>query len=324
MSSFARYIIRRSLSIVPMVLLIIALNFFIIHLAPGNPAQLISGLEQPSVEVVKALEEQYGLDKPLVLQLGLYYKNIFQGNLGYSFIYGTSVNGLIAERIGATILLTVSAAVIAFALGTLIAVLVGRRKTRILDSIFSVLSYVFYAMPSFWLALVMILLFSSTFKLFPTSGMFNVRASYEGWAKIWDILHHLFLPCLTLALIQIPVFFRVTRSSIDQVNQDEYITTFTAIGLPRKKIYRKYVLKNAILPGITIFGLTLGYSIAGAALVEIVFAWPGMGRLMLDAVFRRDYNLLLGIYFVMAVCICVAILLTDVVYAFVDPRIRYQ
>ncbi len=276
------------------------------------------------MEVVKALEKQYGLDKPLVVQLGLYYKNIFQGNLGYSFIYGTSVNGLISERIGATILLTVSAAVIAFALGTLLAVLAGRRKTRILDSIFSVLSYVFYAMPSFWLALVMILLFSSTFKLFPTSGMFNVRASYEGWAKLWDVLHHLFLPCLTLVLIQIPVFFRVTRSSIDQVNQDEYITTFTAIGLPRKKIFRKYVLKNAILPGITIFGLTLGYSIAGAALVEIVFAWPGMGRLMLDAVFRRDYNLLLGIYFVMAVCICVAILLTDVVYAFVDPRIRYQ
>jgi peptide/nickel transport system permease protein len=307
-----------------MVLLIVALNFFIIHMAPGNPAQLISGLEQPSVEVVRALERQYGLDKPLVIQLGLYYKNIFQGNLGFSFIYGTSVNGLIFERIGATILLTVTAAIVAFVLGTLIAVWVGRRKTKILDSIFSILAYIFYAMPSFWLALVLILVFSSSLRLFPTSGMINVRANYQGWARTWDIIHHLFLPCLTLVLIQIPVFFRVTRSSIDQVSHDEYITTFTAIGIPRRKIFRKYVLRNAILPGITIFGLTLGYSIAGAALVEIVFAWPGMGRLMLDAVFRRDYNLLLGIYLVMAICICLAILLTDIVYAIVDPRIRYQ
>ena len=307
-----------------MVLLIVALNFFIIHMAPGNPAQLISGLEQPSVEVVRALERQYGLDKPLVIQLGLYYKNIFQGNLGFSFIYGTSVNGLIFERIGATILLTVTAATVAFALGTLIAVWAGRRKTKILDSIFSILAYIFYAMPSFWLALVLILVFSSSLRLFPTSGMINVRANYQGWARTWDIIHHLFLPCLTLVLIQIPVFFRVTRSSIDQVSHDEYITTFTAIGIPRRKIFRKYVLRNAILPGITIFGLTLGYSIAGAALVEIVFAWPGMGRLMLDAVFRRDYNLLLGIYLVMAICICLAILLTDIVYAIVDPRIRYQ
>jgi len=307
-----------------MVLLIVALNFFIIHMAPGNPAQLISGLEQPSVEVVRALERQYGLDKPLVIQLGLYYKNIFQGNLGFSFIYGTSVNGLIFERIGATILLTVTAAIIAFSLGTLIAVWVGRRKTKILDSIFSILAYIFYAMPSFWLALVLILVFSSSLRLFPTSGMINVRTNHQGWARTWDIIHHLFLPCLTLVLIQIPVFFRVTRSSIDQVSHDEYITTFTAIGIPRKKIFRKYVLRNAILPGITIFGLTLGYSIAGAALVEIVFAWPGMGRLMLDAVFRRDYNLLLGIYLVMAICICLAILLTDIVYAIVDPRIRYQ
>ena len=307
-----------------MVLLIVALNFFIIHMAPGNPAQLISGLEQPSVEVVRALERQYGLDKPLVIQLGLYYKNIFQGNLGFSFIYGTSVNGLIFERIGATILLTVTAAIVAFVLGTLIAVWVGRRKTKILDSIFSILAYIFYAMPSFWLALVLILVFSSSLRLFPTSGMINVRTNHQGWARTWDIIHHLFLPCLTLVLIQIPVFFRVTRSSIDQVSHDEYITTFTAIGIPRKKIFRKYVLRNAILPGITIFGLTLGYSIAGAALVEIVFAWPGMGRLMLDAVFRRDYNLLLGIYLVMAICICLAILLTDIVYAIVDPRIRYQ
>lgn len=316
--------IRRTMSIIPMVLLIVALNFFIIHLAPGNPAQLISGLEQPSLEVVQALEKQYGLDKPLVIQLGIYYKNILRGDLGYSFIYGTSVNGLIAERIGATILLTVTAAVIAFFLGTFVAVWVGRRKTKILDSIFSIMAYVFYAMPSFWLALVLILIFSSTFKLFPTSGMFNVRADYEGFAKTVDVLHHLFLPCLTLVLIQIPVFFRVTRSSIDQVNNDEYVTTFTAIGIERKKIFKKYVLRNAILPSITIFGLTLGYSIAGAALVEIVFAWPGMGRLMLDAVFRRDYNLLLGIYFVMALSISVAILITDVVYAIVDPRIRYQ
>ncbi|RKX56241.1 MAG: ABC transporter permease [Thermotoga sp.] len=307
-----------------MVLLIVLINFFIIHLAPGNPAQIISGLEQPSQEVIKALEHRYGLDKPLVVQLGIYFKNALKGDLGYSYIYSEPVITLIKERIGATLLLTLTSAVLAFISGTLLAAWSSRYKKGILDSILSILSYVLYAMPSFWLALILILIFSSNLRWFPTAGMFNVRLSLHGFSRFGDILYHLFLPVLTLTLIQIPVYFRVTRSSIFQVSRDEYILTMTAAGLERKKIFNKYVLKNAILPSVTIFGLTLGYAITGSALVEIVFAWPGMGRLMLDAVFKRDYNLLLGIYFVLAVCICIAILLTDVFYAILDPRIRYK
>ncbi|MDK2986158.1 MAG: peptide/nickel transport system permease protein [Clostridia bacterium] len=152
--------------------------------------------------------------------------------------------------------------------------------------------------------------------------MYNLRETYTGFKKILDFLHHLTLPVLTLMLIQMPVFYRVTRASIIQNYKEDYVTTLTAIGVPKRKLFRKYIVKNSIIPPLTIFGITLGFSITGAALIEIVFAWPGMGRLMLDAIFRRDYQLLLGIYFLMAIFISVAMILTDIVIAFIDPRIR--
>lgn len=184
------------------------------------------------------------------------------------------------------------------------------------------ISYVLYAMPSFWLGLILILVFASKLRWFPTSGMFDMRASYEGFRKVLDYLHHLFLPVFTLLLIQLPVFYRVTRASIVQNLREDYVTVLSAVGLPNDKLFKKYVMKNSIIPAVTIFGITLGFSISGAALIEIVFAWPGMGRLLLDAVFRRDYQLLLSIYFLMAVFISVAMIVTDIVIAVLDPRVR--
>jgi len=154
--------------------------------------------------------------------------------------------------------------------------------------------------------------------------MMDVRATYTGFRHVLDVAYHLVLPVTALALVQIPVYYRITRSSVIQVLREDFITTLRATGMSENRIFRKYAFKNAILPTVTMFGLQLAYVVTGAALVEIVFSWPGMGRFMLTAVFRRDYPLLMGIYLMMALSVAVTILITDILYAVLDPRIRYK
>ena len=174
----------------------------------------------------------------------------------------------------------------------------------------------------FWLGLIMILFFASTLHWLPTSGMVNLRSPATGWGHVADVMTHLTLPCATMTLIQIPQYLRITRSSVVQAMQEDYMTTFRAAGMSEGRIFRRYVLKNAILPTLTVFGISLAYVVSGAALVEIVFAWPGMGRLMLNAINRRDYPVLMGIYLMISVAVAVMTMLVDLIYAWLDPRIR--
>ncbi len=322
MENMIKYILRRIVSIAIMIFLVMTANFFIIHAAPGDPVTVMTGLEQPSKEIVKALDEKYGLDKPIVVQYFKYIENLSRGDLGYSYVYDEPCWDLIKERIFPTLIITITSSVLAFGIGLYLAIFVSHLGKKYGESIVSLLSYILYATPSFWLALIMILVFSSRLKLFPTSGMLNLRYSYSGIREIIDFIHHLVLPVSTLTLIQIPVFYRITKTSIVQNQREDYTITLTAIGVSKERLFKKYIIKNAIIPPLTIFGIMLGFSITGAVLIEIVFAWPGMGRLMLDAVFRRDYQLLLGIYFLMALFISVAMLVTDILIAFLDPRVR--
>jgi len=214
--------------------------------------------------------------------------------------------------------------VIAFIGGTLLGALAARKQNSVTDLILSFFSYTFFSIPAFWLGLLLILVFSSKLDWFPTSGMRDVRADYTGFRDWLDVAYHMVLPAVTLILVQLPIFYRITRSSVAQQQREDYVTTFRATGLPESRIFRTYALRNAVLPTVTVFGLNLGYVVTGAALVEIIFAWPGLGRLALEAVFKRDYPLLLGIYLMLAVSISFAILLTDVIYATLDPRIRLR
>ena len=314
--------IRRTTAVLVMIFLVMSLNFFIIHAAPGDPVTVMTGLQEPSKEIIETLKKKYGLDKPLIVQYAKYFSNLLRGNLGYSYVYDQPTWNLIKERIFPTLVLTLTGSVVAFVLGIYLAIWVSHLRVKFGETVVSIINYILYATPSFWLALILILVFSSKLKILPTSGMYDLRASYQGLKKFLDLLKHLVLPAGTLALIQLPIFYRVTRTSIIQNQREEYVTTLTAIGVPRKRLFKKYIVKNAILPTVTIFGITLGFSITGAVLVEIVFAWPGMGRLMFDAIFRRDYQLLLSIYFLMAVLISVAMIVTDIIIALLDPRIR--
>jgi ABC-type dipeptide/oligopeptide/nickel transport systems, permease components len=314
---------RRLLTGFLAVLIVLVLNFLLIHLAPGDPVRIIAGTDNPSPEMIEALQEKYGLDQPLHVQFGSYLKNLLRGDLGTSITYNRPVIGVIMERMGASLLLALTSAILALVLGTLLGLLASRHSGSWLDRLVSSVSQFFYAMPSFWLGLMAILIFSSWLKLLPTSGMEDMRQSYTGVAHVLDVARHMILPVGTLTLIQIPVYMRIFRSSVTQVETEEFVTTFRAAGMSERRIFNRYVFRNAILPTVTIFGIHLAYIVTGEALIEIVFAWPGIGRLMLDAIMSRDYPLLMGIYIMLSVAVAVVMLLLDLVYVVLDPRIRY-
>lgn len=306
------------------VLVVFVFNFFIIRLAPGNPIKILAGRDNPSQEMIDKLTDKYGLDKPIYSQLGAYIKNILKGDFEDSILYGEPVTKLIAETMGPSIVLALSGAVLALLIGTVLGLYAARHENSPLDVVCSGISYVLNSMPSFWLGLMFIMLFATSWKLFPTSGMQDMRHTYTGAQYVADVLKHLALPVFTLTLIQIPNYFKISKSSVLQVMSEDFIMTFRATGMSEKKIFNKYVFKNAILPTITVFGISLAYIVTGSALVETVFAWPGMGRLMLDAIMRRDYPLIMTIYLILSVAIAAMMLITDLIYAYVDPRIRYS
>jgi peptide/nickel transport system permease protein len=319
-----RYISRQLASIIPTILLSIVINFLLLHAAPGDPARVMAGRDNPTEEQIAAIRAELGLDQPLPVQFWRYVKELAQGNLGHSLTFKQPVFDLIMDRLPATLLLTLTSAVLALTIGTLLGAFAARKWGTPVDSVLSFSNYALFAIPSFWLGLVMIVIFSSKLGWLPTAGMRTVRADYTGWRAIVDVLEHMVLPVATLALVQIPIYFRITRASVMQQQREDYVTTFRATGMPAPRIFRRYALRNALLPTVTVFGLGLGFVFTGAALVEIVFAWPGIGRLTLDAVFRRDYPLLLGVYLILAVAVSVAVLVTDIVYALLDPRIRLR
>jgi len=319
-----KYILKRVLTGMLAVLVVFAFNFFIIRLAPGDPIKILAGRDNPSQEMVDHLYEKYGLNDPIYVQLFSYLKNVVRGDFEDSILYGEPVTKLIAETMGPSILLALSGSLLAVLIGTAIGLYAARNQNSIIDVFFSGISYILNSMPSFWLGLMFIMLFATKLKLFPTSGMYNMRKNYEGMAYLLDVLKHLALPVITLVLIQIPTYFKISKSSVIQVLSEDFITTFRATGMSEKKIFNKYVFKNAILPTITVFGISLAYIVTGSALIETVFAWPGMGRLMLDGIMRRDYPMIMAIYLILSLAIATMMILTDLIYAYVDPRIRYQ
>lgn len=319
-----RYVLRRIITGILTVLIVFVLNFFLIQAAPGDPVTTLMGKDNHDPEVRQALIEKYGYDQPVVVQLGWQLKTLLQGDLGDSVIQNRSVGEMIGEKLGPTILLGLTGAVLAAIIGTLLGILAARKEGKPLDIAASGASYVFSAMPQFWLGLMLIIVFSSELGWFPSYGMTDTRASYTGLAYAVDVLRHMFLPLVTLTLVLIPQYFRIAKSSVLQVANEEFIQTFRAAGMDEKKIFRKYVFRNAILPTVTIFGISMAYLLTGVMLIEIVFAWPGMGRLMTTAISQRDYPTLIGINLIMAISVAVVMLVVDIVYAKLDPRIRYE
>ena len=298
----ARFILKRFLTALFIVLFVVLLNYTIIHLAPGDPVLIMAGFDNPSQEQIDALTVKYGLDQPLYVQFWRYFRSLLTGDMGTSFVYNQPVINLITERLGASLLLSGTSALLAVLIGCLLGLYAGRHHGKLMDHTFSGMAYTFNAMPSFWLGLMLILIFASTLKLLPTQGMINIRKGYTGWAYVADVLQHMVLPCTTLVLIQIPSYF----------------------GMSERTIFNRYVLKNALLPIVTVFGINLAYVISGSTLTEIVFSWPGIGQIMYRSINQRDYNLLMGIYLLISISVALMMIVVDLVYAWLDPRIRYD
>lgn len=320
-----RFILRRILSGILTVFVVFTLNYVLIKSAPGDPiASMIGKDAADDAELRAALSEKYGLNDPLIVQYFKQLKSSFTGDFGNSIIFSRPVIDMIAERLDATILLGLVSAIIALLLGTGLGIFCARHEGGFLDNTLSVISYAFDAMPSFWLGLMLMILLSTKLGLLPSQGMTNSRENYTGWAHIADVARHLVLPSLTLVLITMPGYFRIAKSSIQQVNNEDFITTFRATGMSERKIFNKYIFKNAILPTVTMFGISMAFLITGVSLIEIVFSWPGIGRLTLTAINQRDYPVLMGVYLLMSLSVCVVMILVDIAYAVLDPRIRYE
>ena len=318
-----RYIIRRLFQAVPIVLAIIVLNFFLLNMAEGDAVDVLAGeAGSATPEYMAELRAKFGLDQPLPVQLLVYLKNVISLDLGYSFRHDMPVSVLIVDRFWPTLLLMVSTIILAVLFGILLGLLAAINLNTWKDAVISVFALITYATPLFWVGLMMIVVFSINLRWFPTSGMENIAAFYEGFDRFVDITHHLVLPTITLSLFYLALYTRLMRASmLEQYGQD-YVVTARAKGLPERRITFGHVLRNALLPVVTMAGVQVGALIGGSVIVESVFAWPGLGMLAFESLFARDLNLLLGIFLISSVLVVVVNLIVDVIYCFLDPRIE--
>jgi len=322
-SNFAKYIIRRVLEMIPTMIALISINFILIHLAPGDPTTILIA-RQASEEYIAKMTVKWGLDKPLYEQYFMYLTNIFQGDLGESFTYKKPVLEVLAKPALYTLWLIIPVELGGFTIGTLLGAYTAKKYPSKADSTVSGLSLIALSVPVFWIGLILILAFAVRLPFFPSQGMVSALSPGSGAGFIFDILRHSILPWITLLIWNFPGYQRVAKASILEVMREDYITTARCKGLDRNAIFYKHGLRNAILPEITLIGLWLGNVLMGVLLVEIVFGWPGMGRLIYQAVNWRDYNLVIGIFIISSLLVLTASLTTDIIYSWLDPRVIYD
>jgi peptide/nickel transport system permease protein len=318
-----RFLLSRFAKGIVVLLAIAILNFFLIRLAPGDPAVVMAGEAGAADQAfLDQLRTRFGLDRPLVEQLGIYLKGIASLDLGFSYRQNRSVASLIGERLPATLLLTGTAFAISLGLGILFGALAAARAGRPADTLITLGALVFYATPLFWIALMSQIVFSLKLGLVPNVGYETIGAGHTGFARALDIGHHLILPALTLGLFFTALYARMMRASMLETAGADYVRTARAKGVGPAAVTRRHVARNAVLPVVTLAGLQAGQIVGGAVLTETVFAWPGIGRLMFEALAQRDYQVLLGVFFVSSAMVVGFNILTDLVYRLVDPRIE--
>ena len=319
---WAGFVGRRLLQALPTILLIAIIDFFILHAAPGDIVDILAGeAGSATPEYLADLRARFGLDQPLLVQLGHFLLRTFTFDLGYSFRHGMPVAALIFDRLPATLLLMGLSLGSAISIGVLLGIVAARHPNRLADGVISVVTTLFYAVPSFWVGLMMIVLFSLKLNWLPTGGMVTLTSNLTGLARVLDIARHAVLPATVLSLFYIAVYARLMRASCLQVSGSDFVRTARAKGLSDGRVMWRHVVRNALLPTVTIAGLQVGSILGGAVLVETVFGWPGLGRLAYEAVFQRDFNLLLGILVVSSVLVILVNILMDLAYAKLDPRI---
>jgi peptide/nickel transport system permease protein len=315
------FIARRIVQSVILVLIVLSITFFLLHLAPGDP---MARYYHPGIapETVELMKERLGLDRPLFEQYFKWMGSFIRGDFGVSLAYNVPVRSLLADAIPNTLKLTVAALSLHVLVGVALGIASAIKRYSLFDKINTVAALFVYSIPSFWLALMLILFFSLKLGVLPSSHMQSIGAEdIGGWTLFLDRLRHLVLPAFVLGIASAASTARYMRGSMLDVLKEDYIRTARAKGLPEGRVFLKHALKNAALPIVTIIGLSLPFLLGGAVVTEKIFSWPGMGRLTVDAIFARDYPVVLAVNFVVAFMVIIGSLLADIGYALLDPRV---
>ncbi|MEX2540927.1 MAG: ABC transporter permease [Trueperaceae bacterium] len=313
----AAYLLRRVIEIVPVLLVVTVVVFGILHLTPGDPARLMLG-DIASEEDVTRLRQSLGLERPIYIQYLSFVGGLLRGDLGESLALDRSVLTALLERVEPTIVLTLFSLIIAVVFGVVTGILSAMHHNRWADQFISTLALVGVSIPNFWLGLIFILVFAVEFGWFPATG-YPPIAEKGVWRSLW----HLVLPAVALGLSQAAIISRITRSTMLDVFQQDFVRTAVAKGASRQIVVVRHVLTNALVPVLTVIGLVLAALLSGAVVVETVFAIPGLGRLVISSISRRDYPVIQGIVLLTALVYVVVNLLVDLLYTVADPRIRY-
>ncbi len=308
------FVFQRLLMLIPVAIGVTIIVFFMIHLIPGDPARTILGIHA-TPKAVAILHRQWGLDRPLASQYWLFMDRLVHGNLGQSLFYGVPTTPLILDRVPATLWLVVYSAVLAIAISVPLAMIAASRKDGIRDHIVRAVPLLGLGMPPFWLAILLVYLFAINLHLFPVSGY---GVGFAGH------LHSMFLPALVIAIALAPVVIRSLRASMLNVLGAEYITTAKSKGVPAPRLFLRHVLRNAVIPAVTVLGINIGFLIGGTVIIETVFAIPGIGQLMINSIFQRDFPVVQGVTLVFGVLVVLVNLLADMSYAALDPRVRFD
>ena len=317
------YLVRKFAQLLITLFAVIAFNFLLFRILPGDPVRLYARSGHLTPEAAAQLRTFFGLDKPVWQQFWIYLKDLAHGDMGFSLTYHRPVADIIGQRMANTLLLLGAATVLVVTLGIALGVLAAAKRGTKVDSTTVMGSLVLWSMPTFWTGLLLLFTFAVWFNILPTTGISTPGAVYATpLAKVADISKHLILPTITLALVDIGQFVLITRSSLVDVLTEDFITTARAKGVPRRKIVWHHGMRNAMLPVVTASALYIGLVVGGAIQVETVFSWPGMGELTYDAVLRRDYPVLEACFLIFAITVILANFVSDLLYRRLDPRVR--
>lgn len=302
---------------------VLVFNYFLFRVLPGDPLSMILRNPKATPEMVEATKQFFGLDRPWHVQFYLYFKNLFSGDLGMSFYFKQPVSSVIGARIMPTIIMVGLAEVIAIIVGIILGIIAAWKRGTKLDVGTLGFSLITYSMPTFWLGIVVVVIFSVNLRMFPTSGILTPGMTYDSASTmVSDYIRHLILPMLTMSIVLIGEYALTMRNTLIDVLSEDYITTAKAKGFGNRYILSKHALPNAMLPMVTIIAINLGMVVGGTVQVETIFSWPGLGSLMYEALKARDYPLLQGVFLLVTVSVVVANLIADITYSYIDPRVK--
>jgi len=319
-----KYLSKRLIYVVITIFFVIVFNYALFRIMPGDPMTMLARNPKISPDALESIRRFFGLDLPWYKQFFVYISNLLHGELGISFYFKAPVTGVIASRIGPTLALLLTSEILAIIIGFVVGTVAAWKRGKKADLGIMGFSLVMYSMPTFWLGMLMVVIFSVQLRLFPISGMLTPGFSYATTgAMFYDFVRHLFLPCLVLVLNYIAEYAITMRNTLTDILSEDYILTAKAKGFPNRYILRKHAFPNAMLPVTTLVMMNLGFVVAGTIEAETIFSWPGLGRLMYEAIYARDYPLLQGVFLLTTIFVIIANFLADITYVYLDPRVKY-